>query len=113
MGIYSIICCHVQCEYIEPGEVNKGAIKLQHIAARGDLGRLVLHLMVFGKGVGLTWSGVEVLHDSQPMHQTVEESYVNVTELAIKSYNETYTNAEPLVYTPYCVNTKAQHTPVD
>lgn len=91
MGTYVVFCCHERREFIDPGDVNDGAIKLGDVTYRGDLGRLLIFLMTdghepYGRGV---WRAVSCVADSSSEHDLVFR-YTDVTAVAIDAFNERY-----------------------
>ena len=105
MGSYVVYYCKEMEEYIEPGDVNDGAMKTQDVAYRGDLGRLLIHLLSYGY-TPRAWPSVAMAcdqYDNQPVsHETIIFTYRDVTERAIESYNEVWEpeDDERLIYTP-------------
>lgn len=99
MGTYALLCCHSKREFIYPGHVNGGAIKIQHIPHRGDLGRLALHMLSYG--YENRWDSLSLSTDDDiaPIHHDVVLfDYRDVTREAIESYNDMWEGVEPLLY---------------
>lgn len=109
MGTYAILYCRETEQMIRPGDVSDGSCKLHHLAHRGDLGRLVLHLLA-GSSV-LQWPSVSLAHDMEyrdlslrspsapPDYETVRDLYEDVTAKAIDDYNDGREGAARLEYT--------------
>jgi hypothetical protein len=103
MGTYAILYCRETEQMIRPGDVSDGSCKLHHLAHRGDLGRLVLHLLA-GSSV-LRWPSVTLAHDGYPArldevdYETVRDLYEDVTAKAIDDYNDGREGAARLEYT--------------
>lgn len=92
MGIYVLFCCHERREFVDPGDVNDGAIKIGSVPYRSDLGRLLIFLMTDGHAAygAARWETISMVHDAGPGHETVETEYTNVTAVAIDAYNEAH-----------------------
>ncbi len=99
MGIYAVVCCHAQLEFISPIHISRGSIKVHHLTFHTDLCRLVMHLMINGSNEkDNKWSGVEVVTDDEHTYEFVKMNYTDVTKVAIEAFNTHYD--EQFAYTP-------------
>lgn len=77
---------HEKRERIEPGWVNGGLLKAHLTPYRGDLGRLLIHLLT--TSYPNQWPSVSMVTDVEPAAWEAAQGYADVTERAIETYVE-------------------------
>ncbi len=111
MGTYVVFYEPKLKQYVDPGEINDGPIKWQHVMHAPKLCQLLVYLLTYGQWetVGLAGdqhypkegypSHEEITHD---VVHTKEPSngWIDVTEQTIRALNEMLEEDEPIEFTP-------------
>lgn len=85
MGVYYIIVNHAKKQFIEPGDINNGPVKLPSIIA-SKTANVLCH--------ALTWAGlwaddaVTFLGDGDDYYYDLQEEYEDVTKKLVDDYNQ-------------------------
>lgn len=100
MGTYYIFCSHSSNEYIEPGDVDNGAIKFPGIMF-GNGWQLALFCTSYMWNYDTPhpetkshtpWESVIVIGDNESEYDTILETYTDVTKEAVIRYNDMIQN---------------------
>ena len=95
MGSYTIFYCKEKMEWIEPGNINDGPMKVQHVMHHAAVGQILMLLLTYGPHkYPSSWDSVAMTTDSYPLrndkpsHEEITELWMDVTKQAIEKYNE-------------------------
>ena len=87
MGVYYIIVNHAKKQFMEPGDIEDGPVKLPSIAASKTTNILYLALTWMGD-----WDGdsITFLGDGGDDYFDIQDQYEDVTKKFVEDYNESF-----------------------